>query len=169
MAEALVSGLPANELDWSQKLTQSKEDSTLYAVLEKSLSNLHEEAIQTPQFYTQLVDDDRTNGLKLFKTTCATCHGLDGQGIPQLAPSLAASDIMKNSEVQVASFILNGYQKEGSAFNAPMPSYIADPNFSNQDIVDLLRYLKSAFTDGWSQIRVEQVDSLRKASPLYVQ
>lgn len=169
MAEALVSGLPVDETDWNKKLTQSKDDPSLCAVLEKSLANLQAEAIQTPQFYTQLIDDDRTNGLKLFKTTCATCHGLDGQGIPQLAPSLAASDIMKNSEVQVVSFILNGYQKEGSAFNAPMPSYIADPNFSNQDIVDLLRYLKSAFTDGWSQIRVEQVDSLRKASPLYVQ
>lgn len=160
MASFLVSG--ANERE-KQLLEKLPPESEINKKLSETLAHRQAENIQAPKLQTATFDDDRTNGLKIFKSYCASCHGIDGKGLPQLAPSLASSSILKGNEEEVVSMILNGYQPEGSPYNLAMPSYLNDPNLSDQDIVDLLSYLKSTFTTGWSQLKLEQVKTLRKA------
>lgn len=158
-AESLISGLENEEV----YLSISKENwpqSILYKKLLATAQNRQNNRSQKPKILLKPKDDDRTNGLKIFSKTCATCHGINGKGIKNLAPSLTESDILKHETEKLVDMILNGYQVENSAYNLAMPAYKNNPNMSDQDIVDLISYLNS-FVGQWSNLKKETVVRIR--------
>ncbi len=81
------------------------------------------------------------HGYKIFKEYCSTCHGADGKGIHQLAPSLVGSPrVMGDVEVPV-KILLNGLTGpvDGIEYNGPMAS-VAKEN--DQYIADVLTYVR---------------------------
>ncbi len=163
-SEALVSGIAGKEQYFLQKLSCDNESkpNLLCQVLQTTLSNQINQQVKSPRILTVPHDDDRTNGLKIFKTYCASCHGMDGLGQKQVAPSLASSKFIKGNPVEIASIVLNGYDTGSKDYRMLMPAYINDPKMSDRDIVDVISYLKSTFKGGWSKLKIEQVDSLRQ-------
>jgi mono/diheme cytochrome c family protein len=161
--ESLVSGIAGREAYFYDKI-QEIESPYLTELLKTVISNKESNALQSPELIEIPFDDDRTNGLKKFRTYCAACHGFDGAGLKNLAPSLKESALIDGKESVIASIILNGYSKENSDYKLMMPAYKEDKNLSNQDIVDLISYLKSTFTSDWSSLKVEEVEAIRIAS-----
>lgn len=114
--------------------------------------------------------DSRTNGSKLYAQICASCHLRSGEGSPGLAPPLFNSEHITNSKV-LASIILHGVKGpilvdgERYEFNAAMPGLFANETITDQDIVDLVSYVTSAFSDTPLWESVEEIKKLRDKKP----
>jgi mono/diheme cytochrome c family protein/glucose/arabinose dehydrogenase len=82
------------------------------------------------------------HGYKIFKEYCSTCHGIDGKGIKQLAPSLVGSPRVKGDIKVPIKILLNGLTGpvDGVEYNGPMAS-VAKEN--DQYIADVLTYVRT--------------------------
>ncbi|MEM9544997.1 MAG: c-type cytochrome [Bacteroidota bacterium] len=161
ISEALVSSIPGKEIYFLNLLKSSKND-TLINDLNATIYFKKSNEIQTPILINEPFDDDRTNGLKKFKIYCASCHGLNGKGQKNVAPSFKESRIINGDEKMIASIILHGYISGNENYQIMMPAYKEDKNLSDQDIVDIISYLKSTFTADWSGLKVEDIPVLRE-------
>lgn len=158
IVEALVSGI--DDEAYFLDAMVNKEKDTLSSVLLATQANRIKNEIYAPVLIEEPYDDDRTNGLKKYKQYCASCHGMDGKGQPKVAPSLKSSAIIQGKEVEIARIILNGYDTGGD-FQIMMPAYKEDVNLNDQDIWDIISYLKSTYTTGWNSLKVEEVTTIR--------
>lgn len=125
-----------------------------------------------PIFVTQKNEvDNRTKGLKLFRSICATCHGADGKGIQDLAPPLKESEYIDGSMKRLASIILHGVSGpihvNGKLYqlNNEMPALINNKEISDQDIADIIRFTQNAFAKVGKGITTEDVKKMRARKP----
>jgi len=160
ICESLVSSIYGRESYFLSKINV-QENEILSSIINEVIANKKANEIQSPILIEKPFDDDRTNGLKKFKSYCVSCHGYDGNGLKNLAPSLKESKIIDGKESEIASIILNGYSSDNSVYKVAMPAYKEDKNLTDQDIVDIISYLKSTFTSDWSSLKVEDVNMLR--------
>lgn len=115
--------------------------------------------------------DDRTHGLQLYRETCSACHGGNGRGVEGLAPPLDNSDWIKGPANRLALVLLHGLKGpvhvngEKYEFNAQMPGIAANPNFSDQDITDLITYISNAFGTSSRGANPEMIKKLRSVKP----
>ncbi|MFK8009165.1 MAG: c-type cytochrome [Saprospiraceae bacterium] len=115
--------------------------------------------------------DDKTVGRDLFNIHCAACHGIGGEGIQNLAPSLLAADLVEmNSEV-VTSIILHGLQGEITIegklvkFQAAMPGLKDNDELTDEKIAAITAYVKNAFSLTPQGIQNKRVKELRNEIP----
>lgn len=115
--------------------------------------------------------DNRTKGLKLFRTICATCHGADGKGIQDLAPPLKGSEYIDGSMKRLAAIILHGVSGpihvNGKLYQLTneMPALVNNKDVSDQDIVDIIRYTQNAFAKQGKGISAADVKKMREKKP----
>lgn len=115
--------------------------------------------------------DNRTRGLKLFRTICATCHGADGKGIQDLAPPLKGSEYIDGSMKRLAAIILHGVSGpihvDGKLYqlNNEMPALLNNKDISDQDITDIIRFTQNAFAKQGKGISAEDVRKMRDKKP----
>lgn len=82
-----------------------------------------------------------TEGILIYKTNCANCHQINGQGLAALYPPLAGSDYLanKNSVICLIRYGQQGpIQVNGKRYNRPMP---AQPQLSDLEIAELTTYI----------------------------
>ena len=110
--------------------------------------------------------DSRTNGLALFRTICAACHGADGDGMEHIAPPLKGSEYVEGPSERLAMIILNGMEGplhiKGQLykFNGAMPNFAN--NYNDKQIEDIIRYLHNAYVTGPVKgIKAEDIKKLR--------
>lgn len=81
------------------------------------------------------------NGYRIFDEYCSTCHGKDGMGIKQLAPSLVGSPRVTGDVETTAKIVLHGLTGpvDGVEYNGPMA-----PNSQQSDeyIADVISYIR---------------------------
>ena len=82
------------------------------------------------------------NGYKIFKEYCSTCHGPDGKGLPQLAPSLVGSPRVTGDADVTINILLHGLTGpvDGVEYNGPMAS-VAQQN--DEYIADVVSYIRA--------------------------
>ncbi|MBA4058013.1 MAG: cytochrome C, partial [Marivirga sp.] len=82
------------------------------------------------------------NGYKIFKEYCSTCHGAEGKGIPQLAPSLVGSPRVTGDIEIPVKILLHGMTGpvDGVEYNGPMAP-VAKEN--DEYIADVLSYVRA--------------------------
>ena len=99
------------------------------------------------------------NGYKIFKEYCSTCHGLDGRGIKQLAPSLVGSPRLKGNFDVPVKILLHGLTGpvDGVEYNGVMASVGKE---SDQYIADVLSYVRRHLNNSES-IDVEKIKVIR--------
>jgi len=85
-------------------------------------------------------------GAKLYAEACAACHGTNGEGIPGLGATLAASSLLKeSSESELLVKIRSGltandpHNQSGIA----MPASGGRPELTDEEILLIIRYLRS--------------------------
>jgi mono/diheme cytochrome c family protein len=86
------------------------------------------------------------NGYRIFQEYCSTCHGLDGKGKPQLAPSLVGSPRVTGDADVTLKILLHGLTGpvDGKEFNGPMAP-ISDQ--SDEYIADIASYIRAHLND----------------------
>lgn len=161
MIESIISGL-TDEVAFRKMLQSETSLDLLKSQLKVVIENKENNKNQAPQLYTLPFDDNRTNGLKIFKGYCAACHGIDGRGQKNVAPSLTDSEVLAGPEKEIARIILHGYKNKSDLYQMQMPAYINDPNMSNKNISDVINYLLSTYAKRWGNIKEEEIEKLRQ-------
>jgi mono/diheme cytochrome c family protein len=168
--EAIVSSLKGLEDIFQQFIFKNDQDKNsdllLDSLLTATIKNKQDEKMN-PIYMQQTVSvDARTNGLIIFRSTCATCHGVDGDGTQNVAPPLKGSQYVEGSPERLAMIILHGLEGpihvngQLYQFNGTMPNFAN--NFSDKEIEDIIRYLHNAYVSKpVKSIRAEKIKELR--------
>lgn len=169
LIEALISGLSGQEealFDYLKALDEN--ESTLLQVdvkkvMDNKISNT-KNRIYTRVF---LAEDNRTKGAKVFRQICASCHGINGEGIEGLAPPLIKSEYVSEPVERLALILLHGLNGpvhvngERYEFNQAMPGLIGNKNLTDKDIADIISYVTNAFSDNPKGITAKKIKELR--------
>jgi putative membrane-bound dehydrogenase-like protein len=166
--EAITSGLGGKEEVY---LTAMNPSDQLKKNLTLAITNRQKKELN-PIFVLEKNNvDNRTKGLKLFRSICATCHGADGKGIQDLAPPLKDSEYIDGSMKRLAAIILHGVSGpihvNGKLYklNNEMPALINNKDISDQDIADIIRFTQNAFAKVGKGISAEDVKKMRDKKP----
>lgn len=97
------------------------------------------------------------NGYKIFNEYCSSCHGRDGKGIPQLAPSLIGSPRVTGNDEVTIKILLHGLTGpvDGVEYNGPMAPIAEHDNLYIACVASYIRtHLNNAPMVGPGRVRV---------------
>ena len=168
--EAVVSSLKGLEEDFQVFINKSNgnksPDELLNKLLSQTITNKREGKINSIFVDVSVAVDKVTNGLIIFRSTCAACHGADGEGIADVAPPLKGSQYVEGPSDKLAMILLNGFtgpvQVKGQLykFNGSMPNF--GNNFNDQQIADVIGYLHNSFVaKPPKSVNAERIKNLR--------
>lgn len=101
-------------------------------------------------------------GKETYVAYCISCHMEQGEGIDGVYPPLAKSDYLMADKNRSILQVMNGVTGEikvnGKVYNAEMTGF----DLNDQEISDLLNYVRNSFGNKGAAIMPDQVKSLRK-------
>lgn len=102
-------------------------------------------------------------GQIIYSNNCVACHQAKGDGIANVFPPLAGSDLIKNSKSQAIDAVANGLQGpitvNGKSFNGVMPAW----DLSDEDIANVLTYVYNSWGNPGGEVTPEEVKPARKS------
>jgi mono/diheme cytochrome c family protein len=102
------------------------------------------------------------NGKEVYSLNCQSCHMEKGEGVAGLYPPLAKTTYVKDTK-KIIGIILNGQSGEivvnGNKYNTDMP---AQAYLSDQQIADVLTYVRSSWGNKYPAVTAAQVKAERK-------
>lgn len=168
VADAIISNLKNKEALFYATFFSSNPDTsvTLYKRLKKVLSDI---ALSKSGNNEEKIRRQFPRGARIFETVCQTCHGKDGNGIAGLAPPLNRSEFVadKNKLIPVVLFGMTGpVQVNGKLYKSPeingdMPGIGQSPEFGNEDIADVLNYIRHSWNNKGGKITPEEINEAR--------
>ncbi|MGN6701513.1 MAG: cytochrome c [Burkholderiaceae bacterium] len=104
-------------------------------------------------------------GAALYQDHCAACHMENGQGQPNAFPSLKGSSIVQAKKPDtIVHLILDGGKMAGTKAR---PTQLAMPAFDdkldNEQVADLVTYLRNAWGNHAAPVDADAVKSVRQA------
>ncbi len=111
----------------------------------------------------QAADDlSKHPGEPLYKQHCLACHQADGNGVPGMYPTLKDTEWVNGDNETLISIVLHGMDEEievnGEIFSTVMAPL---PYLSNQQVVDVLNYVRKRFGSAEADITLEEVARVR--------
>ncbi len=100
---------------------------------------------------------------------CATCHQQNGEGLPGAFPPLAGGEFANASNVAVPiSILVHGMQGpvtvKGQQFNSVMPAYGTGVEMSNEEVAEVLTYVRSSWGNSASAVTADDVAKVKAAA-----
>ncbi|MBP1702636.1 MAG: cytochrome c family protein [Chloroflexi bacterium] len=89
---------------------------------------------------------DAVAGQKNFATTCASCHGPDGKGMPNLGKDLTISEFVSSkTDTELVAFLLVGRPASDplNTVGVDMPPKGGNPVLTDKDLLDIIAYVRS--------------------------
>ena len=103
-------------------------------------------------------------GQPVYASRCQTCHQADGAGLPDVSPSLIKTKRVTEDKQALIELMLTGHQqqavKEEQKFKQEMPAY---PEMTDEEIANVLTYVRRNFGNKASMIKVSEVKKQREA------
>jgi mono/diheme cytochrome c family protein len=104
-------------------------------------------------------------GRAVYNRTCATCHQMNGRGIPGTFPPIEGSHIIAGDKTTLIRLVLNGLQGpitiEGRTYNGIMPPW---KSLSDAEMSAVLTYVRVTYGGGASAVTAEEVARERAAT-----
>lgn len=105
-----------------------------------------------------------SNGKKIYETRCLVCHQADGGGVPNMnAPLDGASNVVGNDIARMVKIIRGGYNErvalDGYYYSNAMT---ANPDLKDQDIADVLSFIRNSWSNKASKVTLTQVQKVKK-------
>ncbi|HSN16594.1 MAG TPA: c-type cytochrome [Gammaproteobacteria bacterium] len=83
------------------------------------------------------------DGAGVFRANCASCHGVDGQGTPGLAPALKGDPFVTGKMGDVLATVKNGRSGDQKRYkNLPIAMPAWDGKLSAADIKAVVSYIR---------------------------
>lgn len=101
---------------------------------------------------------DAGRGAKLYDTSCATCHGTSGRGLPHQGANLRDSHFMANSDDRkLIAFIRSGRAPDSpeSVMRLYMPAKGGVASFSDNDLQDIVAHMRKLQKPAGTQKPIE--------------
>jgi nitrite reductase (NO-forming) len=111
----------------------------------------------------------KDRGKVVYNTICIPCHQPTGMGLPNMFPPLVGSDWPKAKKPdRLIRMILHGVmgpiKVNGQPFNTPAPMMPGQAaTLSDQQIADVLTFVRAEFGGGASEVTPDQVKAIREA------
>lgn len=103
------------------------------------------------------------NGKKVYTQVCLACHMADGGGVPHMNPPLNNTQYVLGDKTALIKILLNGFNEDvqinGKTYSNNMTPHA---NLSDQQIADVLTYVRNSFGNKASAIVVAEVIKVRK-------
>jgi putative membrane-bound dehydrogenase-like protein len=169
VADAVISNLQNREGAFLKQVSALYKDSSL--AVQKRLTKVLVDISSINEKNTKLAESRFSKGAALFKSSCQSCHGPDGNGIKSLAPPLNRSEWVTGDKNKLASIVLfglagpvkvNGKLYKAPEINGDMPGIHANKEVSDQDIAQLLSYIRNAWTNKADEVNPSTVQVIRK-------
>lgn len=101
-------------------------------------------------------------GKTVYETTCIACHQKDGGGVPRLNPPLIKTSYVLGDKSRLINIVLKGLSQtieiDGEEFTNTMP---AQPQLNDQQIADVLTFVRNSFGNKASTVTLAQVKAER--------
>lgn len=101
-------------------------------------------------------------GKKVYDQYCIVCHQVDGQGVPNAFPPLSETEYVSGDTDRLIGIVLNGLTGEievkGQVYNSVM---VAHDFLSDQEVADVITYVRSSFGNTAAAVTPEQVAAVR--------
>ncbi|SEB21686.1 cytochrome c [Paraburkholderia sartisoli] len=105
-------------------------------------------------------------GAKVYTAYCMHCHGVDGRGFaPMLAPLAGNPNVLEKDASSLVNVTLNGtgdLVTGGIPAPYPMPKYA--PVLNDQQIADVLTFIRAGWNNNAPAVRPDDVAKLRKST-----
>ncbi|QMU29028.1 DUF7133 domain-containing protein [Adhaeribacter radiodurans] len=170
VADAIISTLPEQEETFQKELIAFAPDTTLvvHQQLRGVIANIkNARASKDPKVLLKVFP----KGAAMFTSTCQTCHGPDGNGVNGLAPPLNGSEWVTGNKEKLISIVLYGLtgpvQVKGHLYKAPeingdMPGIGYDKDLANEDIAQVLSYIRRSWQNNADKVSTEEVAKVRQ-------
>jgi mono/diheme cytochrome c family protein len=170
VAAALVNNAANRETALLKQVIAGNPDTTLVLrrQLESVLKNMEGKA--TVKKMAEL-RKSLPRGYRIFNTVCQTCHGKSGEGVASLAPPLNESNWVNGNKKAFISIVLYGLtgpvEVHGKVYKAPevsgeMPGIGGSDEFSDEDIAQVLSFVRNAWKNKGDKITVDDIQQVRK-------
>jgi mono/diheme cytochrome c family protein len=101
-------------------------------------------------------------GQKVYLQYCISCHQADGGGVQHMNPPLIKTTYVLGDKSKIIKIVLNGFSEDvdinGDSYSNTMPSF---DMLKDQEIADVLTYVRNSFTNKASAVKVSEVTPLR--------
>jgi nitrite reductase (NO-forming) len=101
-------------------------------------------------------------GNVLFMGTCSTCHQPNGEGLANVFPPLAKSDLLAKTPQRAIEIVLNGLTGpitvNGNQYNSVMPPM---SQLNDDEVANILTYVQSSWGNDGPQVTAKQVAEIR--------
>jgi mono/diheme cytochrome c family protein len=98
----------------------------------------------------------------VYKKNCLSCHQADGNGVPGMNPPLSKVSWVTGNKVKLIQTVVQGISTpleiDGEVYHNPMPSHDI---LTNQQIADVLTYIRSHFDNSASAVTAAEVKKVR--------
>lgn len=102
-------------------------------------------------------------GKQVYTVTCLACHQVDGGGVPHLNPPLdGASGVVGKDKARLVHIVLKGLDErvelDGEYYSNNMAAHA---DLSNQQVADVLTYIRNSWTNKAGAVTVAEVKAIR--------
>jgi mono/diheme cytochrome c family protein len=105
-------------------------------------------------------------GKKIYDEQCLACHQENGSGIPEMYPPVTKSAYVIGDKERLVKLILEGREVpvaiNGQQYDNIMPPF---DNLNDNEISDMLTYLRNTFGNSADAVSVDEVSAIRKKTP----
>ena len=111
-------------------------------------------------------------GEALYQQICIACHQIHGNGQQYLAPPLAGSEWVLESEQQLIAIVVDGVmgpiEVMGKTYTVPeiqpmMPGLRHNPDLDDAELAAMMTYVRNAWGNGAAAVTVEAVTRYRES------
>ncbi len=170
VADAVISNLQNKEESFLQEVIKTNPDTT--TMFAKRLRKVIDDIAKTKNQANQAkLAELYPRGEKMFTTLCKTCHGLDGNGVTALAPPLNKSGWVQGNKNQLIPIVLygltgpvkiNGHLYKSPEINGDMPGIGASDEYNDEDIAQVLNYIRNSWNNKGSVITANDIIETRR-------
>ena len=104
----------------------------------------------------------KQRGAAVYKKYCLSCHQANGTGVPKMNPPLIKTSYVTGDKSKLIKWVLQGsvehMQIDGEDYTNNMP---AQSILTDQQIADVLTYIRSSFGNKASAILPAEVKTVR--------
>ena len=167
ISDAVISNLQNKESAFYKNFTGTNPDTSLFLSkrLKKIVDDIAKKKVNAPDPAKEF-----PRGLALYRSICQTCHGADGNGVNGLAPPLNNSDWVSGDKKRLAAVVLYGLggpiTVSKKLYKSPevsgeMPGIAANSNFSDEDVAQVLSYIRGSWANSADKVSKEEVAAIR--------
>ncbi len=170
VADAIISNLKNDESSYLKESLSINPDTSL-AINERIKKVIDDIAKAKLNSDAKKLAKEFPKGAAMFQSVCQTCHGADGNGIAGLAPPLNNSNWVqgdKNKLLPIVLFGLTGPVKVDNKIYGPpeingdMPGIGGNKEYSDEDIAQVLNYIRSSWNNKAEKISEIEISNARK-------